>query len=208
MVHTAQLVLSSQNFMTFREFLSALWERGDREQFWSIWIQCPLVEHLPPPLAPISNITVGEGGVPEGRRRGDHSSFIRGVPGSWVSGSGETLSQSICPQETRPQVVLRPGPSAACKCGLPGQPIPEVATSQMPALDVGTRQSSAAKYVMSASAANVVASDATCTESGAAQQDPGEGTLMRRAAVPASFVTVAGQVRDLGQVDSAARWTP
>ena len=40
--------------MAFREFLSTLWERGDREQFWSFWVECPLVEHLPP-LAPISD---------------------------------------------------------------------------------------------------------------------------------------------------------
>ena len=37
---------------TFREFLSALSERGEREQFLSFWVQCSLVEHLPLPPSP------------------------------------------------------------------------------------------------------------------------------------------------------------
>ena len=61
-VHTAQLVLSPQNFMAFREYLAGLWSRGEREQFWAFWVVCPLVEHLPPPSVPISDITIiGDG---------------------------------------------------------------------------------------------------------------------------------------------------
>ena len=63
-VHTAQLVLSHQNFMAFREYLAALWSRGEREQFWAFWVVCPLVEHLPAPSVPISDITIGDGALP------------------------------------------------------------------------------------------------------------------------------------------------
>ena len=63
-VHTAQLVLSPQNFLAFREHLSALWTRGEREQFWAFWVVCPLVEHLPPPDVPIFDIPLGEGAIP------------------------------------------------------------------------------------------------------------------------------------------------
>ena len=63
-VHTAQVVLSPQNFMAFREFLAAMWSRGEREQSWPFWVLCPLVEHLPAPSVPISDITIGDGALP------------------------------------------------------------------------------------------------------------------------------------------------
>ena len=42
-------------------FLAAMWSRGEREQFWAFWVLCPLLEHLPTPLVPISDITIGDG---------------------------------------------------------------------------------------------------------------------------------------------------
>ena len=41
-VHTAQLVLSPQIFLAFREYLAGLWSRGEREQFWAFWVVCHL----------------------------------------------------------------------------------------------------------------------------------------------------------------------